>query len=267
MNINLKNYQFHYSLTGRNYQPAILFLHGFMGNCQDFSPTISLLSENFYCLAVDLPGHGKTQVFGGEDCYNMPNTAQALIGLLDSLKIEKCFLFGYSMGGRLALYMSLYFPERFNKVVLESSSPGLQNTQQRQQRLQSDLELAKELEKSNLKDFLLTWYNQPIFQSLKKHPDFNHLIKHRLENNSIELAKSLRNLGIGNQPSLWEQLDKNTTLMLLLVGEYDHKFIKINTDMAKLSPKIELTIVPKIGHNIHIENLNQFVTLLQNFYR
>jgi len=266
MNLNFNNYQFYYSLTGSKHQPAILLLHGFMGNCQDFSIIISLLSEKFYCIAVDLPGHGKTKVLGGEDCYNMPNTAQALIGLLDNLKIEKCFLFGYSMGGRLALYMSLYFPERFNKVVLESSSPGLQNTQQRQQRLQADLALAKELEKSNLKDFLLTWYNQPIFQSLKEHPDFDDLIKRRLDNNSMELAKSLRNLGIGNQPSLWEKLDKNTISMLLLVGEYDHKFIKINLEMAKLSPQAAVTIVPKTGHNIHIENQNKFVRLLQNFY-
>ena len=266
MNINFTNYQFHYSLTGSKHQPVILLLHGFMGNSQDFSPIISLLSENFYCLAVDLPGHGKTQVIGSEDCYNMPNTAQALIALLDNLEIQKCFLFGYSMGGRLALYMSLYFPERFNKVALESSSPGLQNIRERTQRLQADLALAKQLEKSNLKDFLLSWYNQPIFQSLKEHPDFDDLIKRRLDNHPIELAKSLRNLGIGNQPSLWEKLDNYTISMLFLVGEYDSKFIKINLEMAKVSPQSTLKIVPKTGHNIHIENQNKFVTILQNFY-
>lgn len=266
MNLNLNNYQFHYSLTGSNYQPAILLLHGFMGNCQDFSGIISLLSEKYYCLAVDLPGHGKTKVIGSEDCYNMSNTAQALIELLDNLKIEKCFLFGYSMGGRLGLYMSLYFPERFNKVVLESSSPGLSNIEQRTQRLQADLALAKKLEKSNLKDFLLAWYNQPIFQSLTNYPDFDKLIERRLDNNPSELAKSLRNLGIGNQPSLWEKLDKNTISMLFLVGEYDGKFIKINLEMAKLSLQATIKIVPKTGHNIHIENQNKFVTILQDFY-
>ena len=96
-----------------------------MGNSHEFDEAIQLLSDKFYCLTVDLPGHGKTQVLGGDEYYKMANTAHALINLLDELKIIKCFLVGYSMGGRLALYLTLHFPQRFPKVVLESASPGL----------------------------------------------------------------------------------------------------------------------------------------------
>ncbi|HLO49753.1 MAG TPA: 2-succinyl-6-hydroxy-2,4-cyclohexadiene-1-carboxylate synthase [Kamptonema sp.] len=266
MIIKINNYQFHYSLTGSQNQPAILFLHGFMGKSHDFNAVISLLSENFYCLAVDLPGHGKTRAIGGEDYYTMSNTAEALITLLDDLKIEKCFLFGYSMGGRLALYMSLYFPSRFDKVVLESASPGLKHKSEREQRLQADLQLAYKLETSNFKDFLLNWYSQPLFKSLKDYPDFEQLIEGKLDNNPIELAKSLRNLGTGNQPSLWQQLEKNKIPLLLLVGEYDDKFIDINTQMASLCPTAKLEIIPKTGHNIHWENMNELVALMKQFY-
>ncbi|MDF0555406.1 2-succinyl-6-hydroxy-2,4-cyclohexadiene-1-carboxylate synthase [Kamptonema sp. UHCC 0994] len=260
------NYQLHYSLNGSNKHPAILFLHGFMGKSLDFNIAISLLSENFYCLAVDLPGHGKTRVIGGEDCYTMPKTAQALITLLDDLEIDKCFLFGYSMGGRLALYMSLYFPSRFDKVVLESASPGLKHKLEREQRLQNDLQLAEKLQTTNFKDFLLNWYDRPLFKSLKDSLDFEQLIERRLDNNPVELAKSLRNIGTGNQPSLWEQLRKNKIPMLLLAGEYDDKFIAINREMASLCPQSKLEIIPKTGHNIHLENINKFVTVLRNFY-
>lgn len=266
MIIKIGNYQFHYFLKGSNNQPTILFLHGFMGNSQDFDAAISLLSKNFYCLAFDLPGHGKTRVMGGEDCYTMPKTAQALITLLDELKIDKCLLFGYSMGGRLALYMSLYFPSRFDKVILESASPGLRHKSEREQRLQADLHLAQKLKTSHFKDFLLNWYNQPLFKSLKDYQDFEQLIERKLDNNPIELAKSLRNMGTGNQPSLWEELENNQIPMLLLTGEYDDKFIAINTEMASLCPKAKLEVIPKTGHNIHLENLNKFVTILINFY-
>ncbi|MDB9509628.1 2-succinyl-6-hydroxy-2,4-cyclohexadiene-1-carboxylate synthase [Kamptonema animale CS-326] len=266
MTIKIGNYQFHYSLKGSNNQPAILFLHGFMGNSQDFDAAISLLSQNFYCLAFDLPGHGKTRVIGGEDCYTIPQTAQALITLLDELEIDKCLLFGYSMGGRLALYMSLYFSSRFDKVILESASPGLRHKSEREQRLQADLHLAQKLKTSDFKDFLLNWYNQPLFKSLKDRPDFEQLIERKLDNNPIELAKSLRNMGIGNQPSLWEELENNQIPMLLLTGEYDDKFIAINTEMASLCPKAKLEVIPKTGHNIHLENLNKFVTILMKFY-
>ena len=262
----IEGYQFHYYLNGSKKQPVILFLHGFMGNIQEFNAVITSLSESFCCLAVDLPGHGKTQVIGGENWYTMPNTAQALIALLNNLEIDKCFLFGYSMGGRLALYMSLYFPCRFYKVALESASPGLKNKQERNLRRQADLQLAQKLEKSNFKDFLLNWYSQPLFKSLKNYPNFDQLIEHRLQNNPIELAKSLRNMGIGNQPSLWQQLEKKKISLLLLVGEYDDKFLAINREITSLCPQSKLEVIPQTGHNIHLENINNLVAVVKKFY-
>ena len=261
-----KNYHFHYTLTGNKTQPIILLLHGFTGNNQDFSSVISLLSQKYCCLAVDLPGHGQTRVNGDESCYNMLNTAQALIHLLDDLQIDKCFLLGYSMGGRLALYMTLHFPDRFEKVVLESASPGLKTEKDRSHRIQSDLDTAQNLENSNIKNFLYNWYDRPLFQSLKKSPNFDRLIEARLANNPIELAKSLRNMGTGNQPSLWAQLAQNQIPLLLLVGEYDNKFTTINTEIASLCPAATLNIIPKTGHNIHFENLDKFVEVVRQFY-
>ena len=261
-----KNYQFHYSLTGNKNQSLILLLHGFTCDIQDFSSIISLLSQSYCCLAVDLPGHGKTRVSGDESCYNICNTAQALINLLDDLQIDKCLLLGYSMGGRLALYMTLHFPERFEKVVLESASPGLKSEKDRSHRIQSDSHTAQNLENSNIKDFILSWYDRPLFQSLKKSPKFDRLIEARLANNPLELAKSLRNMGTGNQPSLWAQLAQNQIPLLLLVGEYDNKFTTINTEIANLCPAATLNIIPKAGHNIHFENLDKFVEVVRQFY-
>ncbi|MEG5014724.1 MULTISPECIES: 2-succinyl-6-hydroxy-2,4-cyclohexadiene-1-carboxylate synthase [unclassified Microcoleus] len=261
-----KNYQFHYSLTGNRNQQTILFLHGFTGNSQNFSSVISLLYKSYCCLAVDLPGHGETRVIGDESCYNISNTAQALIHLLDDLQIGKCLLLGYSMGGRLALYMTLHFPERFEKVVLESASPGLKTEKERSHRRQADLQLAQKLENSNIKDFLFNWYDIPLFKSLKNSPNFDKLIESRLANNPLELAKSLRNMGTGNQPSLWEKLAQNQIPILLLAGEYDDKFININTEMASLCPAATLEIVPKAGHNIHFENIDKFGSVVRQFY-
>lgn len=260
------SYDFHYSLTNNTNQPLILLLHGFTGDCQDFNPIISLLSSNYCCLAVDLPGHGKTRVIGDETCYNMSNTAQALIHLLDDLQIDKCLLLGYSMGGRLALYMTLHFPDRFEKVVLESASPGLKTQKDRSHRRKSDFDTAQKLENSNLKEFLLSWYDRPLFQSLKNSPNFPQLIASRLANNPIELAKSLRNMGSGNQPSLWEKLAQNQIPLLLLAGEYDDKFKTINAEIASLCPAARLQIVPKAGHNIHFENIDEFGSVVRQFY-
>lgn len=251
--------QFHYSFRGNKNKPLILFLHGFMGDSNEFNAAISLLSEQFCTLTVDLPGHGKTKVLGSEESYTMSSTAKALINWLDQLNVQTCFLVGYSMGGRLALYLSLSFPQRFPKVVLESASPGLKTQRDRLERIQQDLELAKKMETSDFSVFLSNWYNQSLFTSLKEHPNFESLLASRLQNNPLELAKSLRNLSTGRQPSLWEKLKQNQNPLLLLVGEYDAKFRGINSEMARLCNAITLKIVSHCGHNIHVENTKAFV--------
>ena len=113
-------FKFHYSFSGDRDKPLILFLHGFMGDSNEFNEVISLLSEKFCCLAVDLPGHGRTKVIGDDGYYSMQNTAHGLINLLDNLNIEIFYLFGYSIGGRLSFYINLYINQRFYSLVFES---------------------------------------------------------------------------------------------------------------------------------------------------
>lgn len=258
-------FKFHYCFSGDRNKPLILFLHGFMGDSHEFDEVIALLSDNFCCLAVDLPGHGKTKFIGDEECYLMQNTAQALINLLDELEIKKCNLIGYSMGGRLALYLNLHFPQRFYKIVLESASPGLKTQGEQLKRIQRDRELAHQLEITDFRVFLSQWYEQPLFASLKKHPHFNSLLKIRLQNNPLELAKSLRNLSVGVQPSLWEKLKSNKNALLLLVGECDEKFREINSEMTQVCEAAKLEIISDCGHNIHIENSKEFALNVQKF--
>ena len=263
--MDLNSYEFHYDFWGNRDNPLIIFLHGFLGDSHEFDDVIPLLSDQFCSLTIDLPGHGKTRVLGGEEYYTMPATAQALIYLLDQLKVETCALVGYSMGGRLALYLSLHFAQRFSKVVLESTSPGLKNRRDRAERIQRDFQLARKLEESDFSEFLLQWYDQPIFDSLREHSRFSDLLKIRSQNNPWELAKSLRNLSTGGQPSLWKKLEQNENPWLLLVGEYDAKFIEINSEMAKLCPSAKLELVSHCGHNIHFENPKLFASNVKNF--
>nr|WP_287517774.1 2-succinyl-6-hydroxy-2,4-cyclohexadiene-1-carboxylate synthase [Okeania sp. SIO2C2] len=258
-------YQLNYYLTGKTNNPVILLLHGFMGSSNDFVDFIPQLCEYFCCLTVDLPGHGKTMVTGSDEYYDMEHTAIALIHLLDELKIDKCYLFGYSMGGRLALYMAINFPTRFSKLILESASPGLKTEMERSLRCKSDLRLADKLENSNFQEFLSNWYNQALFKSLRQHHNFEKVIERRLENNPLELAKSLRNLGTGNQPSLWDKLLNHQIPTLLMVGESDDKFKAINLKIVELCQVANLKIIPESGHNIHWENPREWIENVINF--
>ncbi len=269
--LTLKNYRFHYTISGNTEQPILLLLHGFLGNGNDFKTSISQLSSQYCCLTVDLPGHGKTQVLGGDHYYTMAETAIGLIELLNHLNFKLCHLFGYSMGGRLALYLTLQFPQYFQRVILESTSPGLKTETEQINRLKSDEKLAKSLEdlaaSSCFQEFLDRWYQQPLFESLKNHPEFANILQQRLNNNPSVLAKSLRYMGTGKQPSLWKKLSQNQIPLLLLVGEYDTKFKQINQEMANLCSVAQLQIIPNCGHNIQIENRTAWVNTILNFLK
>lgn len=262
--ITIDPYFFNYQTTGCATHPALLFLHGFMGDCHDFDAAIALLSDHFYCLAVDLPGHGKTQVMADDRYYTIESTAHGLVQLLEALHIHPCFLVGYSMGGRLALYLTLHFPTYFLKTILESASPGLKTPAERTQRVLKDGELAQELE-TNFPAFLAQWYQQPLFRSIQTDPDFNQLFNKRLHNDPVQLAKALRNMSTGYQPSLWQKLPHNTVPIGLLAGEWDQKFVAINTEMAETGKLIQMMTIPQAGHNIHFENSAAFVNTIKDF--
>ncbi len=254
-----------FRLSGPAGRPVILFLHGFLGSGEEWEEIISHLSGSFRCLAVDLPGHGRSASLDRRRSWSMENTAKAVIALLQRLGIEKCFSAGYSMGGRLALFLTLTYPQYFAKAILESASPGLKTAPERRERIARDEQLARRLETEDFREFLHGWYRQPLFQTLAQHPRFAEIFQHRLQNDPRGLAKSLREMGTGAQPSLWEQLPGNKIPLLLVVGEKDAKFRSIAAEMAKLCPAIQIETVAGCGHNVHMENEGVFAEALIKF--
>jgi 2-succinyl-6-hydroxy-2,4-cyclohexadiene-1-carboxylate synthase len=264
---------FHYTFTGNNQKPFLIFLHGFMGNIYEFDSVIPLLYNDFYILKIDLPGHGKTQVLDDNKFYKIEETAKALVQFLDNvfntLNISRCFLIAYSMGGRLGLYLTLNYPQYFSRVILESASPGLMSEIERLERQKKDGQIARKLERCNKNDFLTfldNWYRQPVFGKIKNHPNFQEVIDIRYANNPKELAKSLIFMGTGSQPSLWEKLKDNQVDLLLLVGEYDDKFIEINREMLSLCNRCDFQVISLAGHNIHFENRVAFAGVVKDFF-
>lgn len=257
--------QFHYQTCGNPQNPPVLFLHGFLGSGNDWNEVTQFLSSRYYCLTVDLPGHGET-VMAESVHYSFEKIALALIEFIKQLDFKKCSLVGYSMGGRLTLFLTLRYPQFFSKTVLESASPGLRTQKEREQRILQDAEISTELESGNFKSFLKEWYSQPIFEGLAARKNFDGLITSRLQNNPKILAQLLRFLGTGIQPSLWEELGQNKIPILLLVGENDIKFQSIAQEMTKANRFVQTKTVEGCSHNIHFRRPEQFARYIIEFF-
>ncbi|MGB3493797.1 MAG: 2-succinyl-6-hydroxy-2,4-cyclohexadiene-1-carboxylate synthase [Elainellaceae cyanobacterium] len=253
-------------------RPPLVFLHGFMGSSEDWLEVMQRLGDRHRCIAVDLPGHGQTQVLHGSTnpdhpAFQMALTTQALVKLLDQLAIPICDLVGYSMGGRLALYLAIHYPHRVRRLVLESASPGLATEQERQARRQHDEHLAQRLETEDFEAFLEGWYRQPLFARLRHHPNFDSLWQRRLRNRPLDLGRSLRQMGTGQQPSLWNTIQHHSQATLLLAGEADTKFRAIATQMSHHCPAMTSTVIPNCGHTVHAEQPDAFTRQVKEFLR
>ncbi len=251
--------------SGDPQDAAVLFLHGFMGSANDWADVMGRLEPAYHGLAVDLPGHGGSTGLA-DAAYTMDGAAQALVDLLDERGVERCAVVGYSMGGRLALYFAMRFPERCRVLVLESASPGLATAQEREARRKVDHARAVRLETEDFEAFLNQWYRQPLFASLAHHKGLTEqMVERRLANDPRELARSLHGMGTGGQPSLWERLSELWVSTCAVVGARDPKYVEIARRMAALSPRMNAMVIPEAGHNVHAEQPRRFATLLHAF--
>jgi 2-succinyl-6-hydroxy-2,4-cyclohexadiene-1-carboxylate synthase len=236
-------------------RPFLLLLHGFTGSAQSWRPLLPTLSLHFQVITPDILGHGRSPIPPSPADYQMAKVAATLITLLDQHTRQPAHLLGYSMGGRLALYLAIHYPHRFRSLILESASPGLKTEAERESRRQRDNALADRIERDGIEAFVDFWETLPLWASQEQlpAPTRARLRQQRLQNNPIGLANSLRGMGTGVQPSLWPHLAEVTTPVLLLTGELDRKFVSIAQEMAPLFPRAQHIIIPHAGHTIHLE--------------
>jgi len=255
-----------YEVSGDRRSPAVLFLHGFMGSSADWREVMAAFGDRAFCIAADLPGHGASLGLP-PDTYTIEGAARAVINTLDGLDVERPVIAGYSMGGRLALYLALRYPGRCAGLFLESASPGLESENERTARHTADEEKAKHLESGDFRAFLRDWYRQPLFASLARDEKLlRRTIDARRRNDPGELARSLRGMGTGSQPSLWGELEGLAVPALAVAGRLDEKYARISWRMEDISPQVEPAVIPGAGHNVHDEAPAEYVALLASFW-
>src|SRR5690606_36961553 len=126
-------------------KPTIVFLHGFLGSGEVFYPLFPLLPDDFNILLIDLPGHGSTRYPNDARRYHVQHQIKDLNHIIQSHCPSKPYLYGYSMGGRLAIRYALYASKSLKGLILESTSPGIQGLGSLRNRLLEDQERAQQV--------------------------------------------------------------------------------------------------------------------------
>src|SRR5215218_5157756 len=100
-------------------QPLVL-LHGAYMTIDLMGEVVPALAESRQVIAVELQGHGRTADIDRPLSYEL--MADDIAALIEHLAFEKADLFGYSMGGGVALQVAIRHPEVVRKLVVASAS-------------------------------------------------------------------------------------------------------------------------------------------------
>lgn len=249
-------------------RPPLLFLHGFLGQAQDWEPVAALLSEQYYCIAAQLPGASATD--RSRRAIDVPLTFESLTAEIESAVLRKLSqpfgLIGYSMGGRIVCAL---LAERVNSTatnwqaecaaaVCISSSPGISSAQQRATRLQQDIARTRQIEEEGLPTFLEKWYRASVFSSLVHKPDLlqSLCIRRAASNDTRWAAKVLRELSVATMPDYREVLRQVRQPMLWLAGEQDEKYCDLLKELQtakSATSQLQTQIISGAGHALHCE--------------
>jgi pimeloyl-ACP methyl ester carboxylesterase len=100
---------------------ALVLIHGVGGHAEAYSRNVVRLGQEYRVLAIDLLWHG----FSSKPPYEgqaVPTYAGQIVDLLDALGIERAHVEGESLGGWVALWFALHYPERLGKLILNTTA-------------------------------------------------------------------------------------------------------------------------------------------------
>ncbi|MDQ4035849.1 MAG: alpha/beta hydrolase [Chloroflexota bacterium] len=100
-------------------RPMIL-LHGGLGSGEMFGPNLPALGANHRVINVDLQGHGRTADV--DRPIDIRLMADDIAALVDHLGLEKPDLVGYSLGGGVAFFTAVKYPEKVGKLVMAAAN-------------------------------------------------------------------------------------------------------------------------------------------------
>ncbi len=251
-----------YCCYGDSKKPALVLLHGFLGDKQDWQALMPQLSQHFYCICLDLPGHGDSHELENSLEFNHSahsgfiRTAQQIKYTLAALNIRQFHLLGYSLGGRIALHLMQLMPDNILSITLESCHPGLTDESQKQQRLINDTQWDQRLQTLTIIEFLSQWYQQGVFAELST-SQRDALIKRRSHNKVDTLRSIYLATSLAKQQDLWLLPNKTKHQWHYFVGKQDEKFTAL-AERWQQQTNISVHSFADAGHNVHLASPAQF---------
>lgn len=246
----------------RKGEKTILLLHGYLESLDVWEDFAKLLAKEYRVVAMDLPGHGISQVMG--PVHTMSFLADTVVGVLDELEIDKVTIVGHSMGGYVALQTLRLHPDRLEGLVLLSSTS---NPDSPEKLLDRDREIA--MVEAGHKDLLATTAAKNGFASdnLRRMQDEIIFLEEQVLVTEPEGVVALLR-GMKEREDSNELLRSSSLPQLFILGKKD-SYIPLEKaeEMVAAHPQAKVVWLENSGHLGYFEEPEACATAIGEFMK
>ncbi|MFO7721405.1 MAG: alpha/beta hydrolase [Gillisia sp.] len=245
---------------------TLIFVHGLSSNLEAWKKNISGLSGFFRCVALDLPGYGKSSK--NKTSYSLVEYADFLLKFAKEKQLENPVLVGHSMGGQIAVHAVLQSPGYFEKLILVAPA-GIETFTEEEARIMKfsyTPEMVKNATDAQIRsNFLVNFYEFP--------EDAAFMIEDRIAMKSatdfgVYSEIIVNNIGAMLEEPVFDSLDKISIPVLIIYGKNDqlipNKYFHPTQDIEFLVkgaktkiPTLKVELINEAGHFVNFEKASE----------
>ncbi len=223
----------------------LLFLHGALGAAANFNPLIEKCNNHYECISIDFPGHGNNN---NETIFSIKSFTEFLLQYIPANFNEPVSVFGYSMGGYIALNALTENPQLFDKIMTLATKLKWDETEGKKQ---AQMLNADKIEEK------IPHYAQSLSQLHPAH-DWKNVVK-----NTATLIEDLSS----NPPLKNEKLMQVENHIWLGLGDRDNMVSMSETaEVYRLCKNGSMYLIPDMQHPIEKMNTSLVSAMIQDFF-
>src|SRR5258705_3827987 len=246
----------------------IIFLHEFAADYTNWEPQMRYFSRGHRCIAYSARGYTPSDVPPAADVYTYKQFYTDALAVLDHLKIPKAHFVGLSMGAYSSLQIGLNAPERALSLTLAGVGSGssLEYLDAFRKQFRAN---AEQYETIGAAAVAKTTREAPsripfLLKDPRGHADFYYALA---RHDSKGSANPFFFIDAGSPEiyTLTDAIRKMPTPTLIICGDEDDNCVEPSLFLKKHLPASGLTIFPKSGHVLNLEEPALFNDMVERF--